>query len=124
MDFINLIPKDMDKMLFTGFELNEMSSLQKEVRSRMDISIEGRYIASKSGDFLWRGSSNKELFSPTGKYDSKTLEQWGKSSSAGISVHLEDQSILFYGVPKKGALKELETQFKARGITLHRGLTT
>lgn len=118
LSFLRFLPPKMDKMLFTGFEQEEMSGLQREVQAVMDISVEGRYIEKEAGDYLWRGSANKILRSPTCKYDQATLERWMHSPSAGMSVNLAGESVLFYGVPRKGALESIEKELRKKGVFL------
>lgn len=105
-------------MLFTGFEQEELSGLRREVHAMMDISVEGRFIEQETGDYLWRGSANKVIRSPTGKYDQAILERWMRSPSAGISVNIAGESVSFYGVPRKGALDSVEKELRKKGILL------
>lgn len=119
LSFLRLIPPKMDRMLFTGFEQDEMSDLQRELQSKMDISVEGRYVEEEAGDFLWRGSANKIIRSPTGKYGETILEHWMQSPSAGISLALAGENVYFYGVPRKGALEKIKKELRKKGVLLN-----
>lgn len=118
LSFLRLIPPKMDRMLFTGFEQDEMSDLQRELQTKMDISVEGRYVEEEAGDFLWRGSANKIIRSPTGKYSQTILEQWMRSPSTGISLTLAGENVFFYGVPRKGTLEKIEKELRKKGVLL------
>ncbi len=119
LSFLECLPQRTDRMLFTGFRHDEMSNLQREVWGKMDISVEGRFVQEEAGDFLWRGSANKVICSPTGKYDGPTIERWMHSPSAGISVSLSGERVYFYGVPKKGSLEKMKDELAKREILLN-----
>lgn len=119
LSFLKCLPPQLDKMLFTGYTSNELSPEQRQARSYMDISVEGRFVEKLAGDFLWRGSSNKVICSPTGKYDAATLAKWMNAPSAGVSVCVLGDKLFTYGVPKKGALHSVETQLAQKGIQIY-----
>ena len=52
----------LDVLLYTGYELHELSSVQKQCVDLADIVIHGRYIHElRSVNLLWRGSTNQEI---------------------------------------------------------------
>lgn len=52
----------LDVLLYTGYELHELSSVQKQCVDLADIVIHGRYIHElRSLNLLWRGSTNQEI---------------------------------------------------------------
>ena len=118
LSLLECLPRQLDKMLFTGFRQEEMSSLQHEAWSQMDISVEGRFIQEEAGNFLWRGSANKTICSPTGKYDTPTIERWMRSPSAGMSVKLVGESVFFYGVPRRGSIEKIEADLLKKGLLI------
>lgn len=99
LQFLELLPSAVDKMLFTGYEPAEMDEIQTECFKRFDLAVTGRFINEKRGNFQWRGSSNKRFYSPTCKYSVEYLEELYKKESAGLEITISDGKLLFYGIP-------------------------
>ncbi len=97
--FIDLLPPKLDKMLFTGFENNELSIEQNECLSKFSLVCLGRFKEDLTGSFLWRGSSNQRFFSPDLKYNKSDIELFHKSISAGLEVIEDNGKLFFYGIP-------------------------
>ena len=113
---LETLPKKLDKMLFTGYTEDELSVVQKQAYECFDIAVAGRFVQELAGDFLWRGSSNKIIVSPSGKYPSEQISEWMSAPSAGISIKLDGERMFTYGVPKKGALDHILRQLEEKGI--------
>jgi len=86
------------------------------VKIRLSLVIK---FALTKPDFLWRGSANKIIRSPTGKYGETILEHWMQSPSAGISLALAGENVYFYGVPRKGALEKIKKELRKKGVLLN-----
>lgn len=97
---LDLLPKELDKMLFTGYKFEELNYIQKKTYEKFDLVVDGRFQMDKTGNFLWRGSSNQEFNSPTFKYNS-ILKDLKSSKSLGLSIKVIDETLYFYGIPTK-----------------------
>ena len=105
---LNLLPYDLDKMLFTGFSRREWDKTQLKCFNIFDLVIEGRFEIEKMGDFLWRGSSNQKILTPTKKYNS-IIQDMYLSKSVGLDIKIDTEEILFYGIPtKKGEISKIK----------------
>ena len=100
LKLLKKLPKNLDKMLFTGYYKNELDSIQLECFNKFDLVVEGRFEKEKMGNFLFRGSSNQIFSSPSGKYES-ILDKLYTLPSAGIEVVVKDNEFIFYGIPTK-----------------------
>ena len=106
---LNLI-KNFDKMLFTGYIKSELNEIQLKCYEMFDLVVEGRFDKNKMGNFLWRGSSNQIITSPTSKYQN-ILKDLSNSKSAGLEVSLIENQIYYYGIPtNNNEIEILENQ--------------
>lgn len=96
---LKLLPKDLDKMLFTGYQKSELNSMQLKCYHKFDLVIEDRFDINKMGDFLWRGSKNQKISSPTNKYHKELIKSLYKAKSAGLEVKVTKNELIFYGIP-------------------------
>jgi organic radical activating enzyme len=101
IEFLNLLPNDLDTLLFTGYDYLELNASQKACYERFDLVIEGRFDISKMGNFLWRGSSNQKIISPTKKYH-HLINNLLLMQSGGLQINVNDGEMLFYGIPTDG----------------------
>ena len=116
--FLEKLPSSLDKMVFTGYRIGELDESQLECLSKFDLVVDGRFENNKKGDFLWRGSSNQEFHSPTGKYSAKDLEHFRVSKSAGLEVTVRNNELFFYGVPADKQIEILIESLKDNGINI------
>ena len=93
-----MLPRGIDKMLFTGYKKSELNKIQLKCFDYFDLVADGRYLENKAGNFLWRGSSNQKFYSPTKKY-SNILDELHASKSVGLDIHVERNEMYFYGIP-------------------------
>jgi len=101
LKFLKKLPKNLDKMLFTGYYKNELNDIQRECFDMFDLVVEGRFEEDKKGNFLYRGSSNQIFSSPTKKYSDEFLNVLYTMPSAGLEIEVNDKEIVFYGIPTK-----------------------
>ncbi len=118
LPLLETLPKHLDKMLFTGYTEDELSAVQKQAYTHFDIAVAGRFVQELAGDYLWRGSSNKIIASPSGKYPPEQIAAWMAAPSAGISLQLDGERMFTYGVPTKGALERILRQLAEKGISV------
>lgn len=115
---IGLIPVDTEIMLYTGYDLDIATKQFQYLISRVDLLVAGPYVDTMSGNYLWRGSSNQSITSPSGKYGKDQLDSWLNAQSAGLKIYNRNNELFIYGVPPKGILEKFESQLKQRGIDL------
>lgn len=102
-------------ILYTGKKYDNFDCVEREVAKYCDLIIDGSFQENKVGDFLWRGSSNQNYISPKQTYNTKLLyEQKG----LGVSIAIQDNSLIFYGVPRKDEMKNLYDVLLAKGIKI------
>ena len=110
-EFINILPTSMDKMLFTGYSSSELNEEQKRCYELFDLVVEERFEKDKMGSFLWRGSSNQKILSPTKKYND-IIDDILHAPSAGLHIDILDKEILYYGIPtKNNEIEKIEKMF-------------
>ena len=64
-------------MLYTGYEEKEYDSIMQECHDLSDLVIGGRYVESlRDPGLRWRGSTNQNIISPTGRYNPDEFEEW------------------------------------------------
>ena len=80
IELFEILPREIDKMLFTGYIKSELNEVQIRCYDYFDLVVDGRYVENKTGNFLWRGSSNQRFYSPTKKY-SNILDELHASKS-------------------------------------------
>jgi len=119
LDIFNSLPGDTELMLFTGYTLEDSHRLFPRQLSRVDILVAGPYLDYLSGNFLWRGSANQTITSPTHKYSETQLDTWLNSPSAGMDIHSLNDRLFFYGIPPQDLLNKLNKQLNLRGIIIH-----
>jgi len=116
LNFLNKLPKNLDKMLFTGYYKNELDEVQLKCFNKFDLVVEGRFEREKQGNFLYRGSSNQIFSSPTGKY-LDILEKLYILPSAGIEVVVKDNEFVFYGIPtNSNEIEVLKKMLNFKGV--------
>ena len=121
MELLELLDKipHTDKMLFTGYYKNELNDIQLKCFDKFDLVVEGRFEEDKMGDFLWRGSSNQIISSPSNKYLNK-LDLFTNAKSAGLEIKMIDEEIIYYGIPtKNNEIKKIEYMLKYMGNHLN-----
>ena len=115
---VKRLPAHIDKLLFTGYRRDELTPQQEKLFAQMDLCIEGRFEQQQAGSFKWRGSANQVITSPTGKYPGKQLAEWMEAPSDGISVHVQEDCMVFYGVPTPDMLSGIRDNLKHSGVEI------
>jgi anaerobic ribonucleoside-triphosphate reductase activating protein len=111
-------PSSLDKMVFTGYKIDELNESQLECLSKFDLVVDGRFKEMHKGDYMWRGSSNQKFHSPTGKYTKKQLEDFYNSKSKGLEITVKDSSIFFYGIPPVEEINEIYDILQSKSINI------
>lgn len=113
--------RDFSLMAFTGFSRvaieHAVGSAQAQLLSMLDILVDGPFIRTRTGDFLWRGSDNQTIHLLTDRHSNLSAKLHGPS--VGIEFHLtQDGRIFWAGIPTPGLDGELRRGLSALGISL------
>ena len=87
-------------MIFTGYELHELTSPAAKALSKMaDILVTGRFRREERTDALvWRGSANQKVVFNTDRYSILDLQE---SAENRVEVHIEaDGNTALTGFPE------------------------
>ena len=95
-----------DVMLYTGYELEELSKVQKQCAERSDIVIHGRYVDNlRSENLLWRGSTNQEILINSQKYHDLELEERRQ-----MEIHIDELGqVRVIGYPPEVLVKSIQS---------------
>jgi anaerobic ribonucleoside-triphosphate reductase activating protein len=118
--------RDLGVMCYTGYSLDHLqcrgNTQQRALLGRIDLLIDGAYIAGLHADLLWRGSSNQRLHLLTPRYRAVAAEMLAAlgDHSAGIEVVMDPGGAIgFSGVPIRPGFKEdFVRRMAQRGICL------
>ncbi|MDD2650513.1 MAG: 4Fe-4S single cluster domain-containing protein [Candidatus Cloacimonetes bacterium] len=118
VNFIKKLDPRIDIMIYTGNDWKLIQNKYDEISHLIDILIDGEFKQDLQGNFLWRGSANQNIYSPSNKYEKEMIEHWMDSPSKGIQLHVNDGTILLYGVPSMGTLEKLKQRLTEQGIKI------
>ena len=77
---------NIDVMLYTGYELDELTGVRKQCISLADIAIYGRYKHElRSVNLLWRGSTNQVILINNQKFSDIDLTE-----KRQLEVHFDE----------------------------------
>lgn len=109
--------RDIDILLYTGYELSELDDARLRVVDLADAVITGRYVAGAPTGLIWRGSANQRLLPRTplgvGRYG-RYLDHVPDRTPMQVSV--DARNIWFVGVPRRGDMPRLERALARRGV--------
>ncbi|MGH4010561.1 MAG: 4Fe-4S single cluster domain-containing protein [Pseudonocardiaceae bacterium] len=112
------IKRDWSVMAFSGFTLAWLRRRgdvqQRALLDRLDILVDGPYVAARHADLLWRGSANQRLHFLTARHRMPAVDR-----SAGLEINVSDSSVDWIGVPPvPGFRATFERTMRAEGIEL------
>ncbi|WP_174188541.1 4Fe-4S single cluster domain-containing protein [Nocardia barduliensis] len=103
--------RDLSVLCFTGFTLrhlrNRGDSAVDELLSRVDLLVDGPYVAARHGDLRWRGSANQRIRQLTARHAAE-LDEPDRSAGLQIEV-LGDGTVQWLGVP---AVADFRSRFE------------
>lgn len=93
---IALKQQNVGVILFTGYSLSELDSVQKKTASLCDVVISGRYLEAQKNDRLYlRGSDNQIITFNSNRYDPSLFH---KQNS--FEINIQDYEIELRGRQK------------------------
>lgn len=111
---------EFSAMAYSGFRypvLRRGTAGQRALLDRLDLLVDGPYIAARQGSLRWRGSSNQRVLALTDRYATQLQEP---DISAGVEFSIDTRgSLSWAGVPPTPGFRAgLETELAARGLLL------
>ena len=111
------VPDPPDFLLYTGYELTELSRRQRAVLDLVDAVITGRYDIRRPTRLIWRGSANQELVARTELGRARYAEYVDRVPlRPPMQLAVDAGRLWVVGVPPAGALHTMERAVRARGI--------
>ncbi|WJV44699.1 4Fe-4S single cluster domain-containing protein [Streptomyces flavofungini] len=112
---------DFGAMAYSGFRheaLRRGGPARLALLDRLDLLVDGPYVAARHGSLRWRGSDNQRLIPLTDRYARSLAEP---DTTAGVELSVEPGGALAWaGVPPSpGFRSRLEERLAARGFVLH-----
>ncbi|MGV4981608.1 4Fe-4S single cluster domain-containing protein [Streptomyces sp. NPDC001709] len=121
LDAVRRRRPDFGAMAYSGFRheaLRRGDPDRLALLERLDLLVDGPYVAARHGSLRWRGSDNQRLIPLTDRYPRALAEP---DTTAGIELSVDaDGSVSWAGVPPAPGFREgLEERLAARGFALH-----
>lgn len=114
-DLLGLLPDSSDIMLYTGLQTERFLVEYQELLPTIDLCVTEPYEVQQHGNFLWRGSANQRILSPSGRYRDEVIH-WEAQPSNGIEVVMKEGEYFIYGIPPPGTLEKLKKVFNDHKI--------
>lgn len=115
--------RDWSVLAYTGYTLRHLrrhgSGDQRALLARLDMLIDGPYLAARHADLLWRGSDNQRIHRLTDRHPQPPEAE---DRSAGLEVEIDPGTarLAWTGVPPVPGFRErFEAALDDRGIELN-----
>src|SRR5262249_25109162 len=112
--------RDLSFLSYTGHTVEHLAQrgteAQKELLKRLDILIDGLYIASRHTDKRWRGSDNQRVLFLTPRY-----RDWAdrvEERVTGIEFEVLPDGVAWMGIPPPGFRAAFEEAMARQGLPL------
>ncbi|MGX1135195.1 anaerobic ribonucleoside-triphosphate reductase activating protein [Streptomyces glaucescens] len=121
LDAVRARRPELSAMAYSGFRyeaLRRGGPDRQALLRRLDLLVDGPYVASRHGSLRWRGSANQRIVALTDRYPDLAAQP---DTSAGIELSVEaDGTLSWAGVPPTPGFREgLEERLAERGFVLH-----
>jgi anaerobic ribonucleoside-triphosphate reductase activating protein len=117
---VALIRRDRDwsVMSYTGFTLEHLrrhgDAGQHALLDRLDVLVDGPYVAARHADLRWRGSDNQRVHLLTARHSPPDDDR-----SAGIELHTGRDDLMWIGVPPVAGFRDrFERAMRDQGVRL------
>ena len=120
LELMHLIKGELktDITLFTGMSTAIFQRDYRDFHACIDLCITEPFQQSRQGNYLWRGSANQQLISPSGKYSAEVINDWMARASSGLQLEFDPEYCYTYGIPIPGLLTALNENLEALGLLL------
>lgn len=112
--------RNLSFMSYTGFTLDYLhgrgTAAQKSLLERLDILIDGPYVAARHSDLRWRGSDNQQVHFLSSRY--RHLADHINQRGRWLEFEYSEEGLGWMGIPPLGFTDWLERQLSMRGIQL------
>lgn len=114
-------PGEYDILMFTGYDLKELTEEQNQVAAYADVLVTGRYEAGQPTKLIWRGSANQQMILQTelgrARYTAHLHEE---PANPPLQVRVDSAGGWIVGVPRQGTLSRLDREFRRRNLFVDR----
>jgi anaerobic ribonucleoside-triphosphate reductase activating protein len=112
---------EYDILMFTGYDLEELTQEQKQVAAYADVLVTGRYEAGQPTKLIWRGSANQQMLlqSELGR-ERYTAHLAEEPANPPLQVRVDGGGGWIVGVPRQGTLSRLDREFRRRNLIVDR----
>jgi len=106
-------------MSYSGFTLEHLrrhgDAAQRRLLDRLDVLVDGPYLAGRHADLRWRGSDNQRVHLLTGRHRPP-----GSDRSAGIELVAAGDDVMWIGVPPVAGFRDrFEQAMRDQGVDLN-----
>lgn len=113
---------EVDVLLYTGRDLEELHERAPGVLDLLDVVVAGSFISTQAGSHALRGSANQTVTTTSAlgasRYPTADLElQYGEQRSM-MALHVDDSSIWMVGIPLPGTMPALAASLRERGVEI------
>ena len=115
------LKRDLSFLSFSGYTLKHLcrhgNAAQRDLIARLDILVDGRYIAGRHTDHGLKGSDNQivHLLTPRYRHLEQQLQEHGNSLEFEFGP---DGGLSWIGIPPKGFREAFERKMQERGVSL------
>ena len=120
-ELVGLIRRERDwsVMAYTGFTLEHLRRHgdpgQHDLLSRLDVLVDGPYLAARHADRRWRGSDNQRVHLLSDRHPAPAEDR-----SAGIEFVAGQHDVMWVGVPPVPGFRDrFEQAMRDQGVGLH-----
>src|SRR5262245_42859310 len=112
--------RDLSFLSYTGFMIEQLArggtAAQQELLGRLDILIDGPYIAARHTDKRWRGSDNQRVLflSPRHRDWTDRIDE----RVTGIEIEVLPDGVAWMGIPPPGFREAFEQAMARQGLPL------
>lgn len=111
--------RDLSVFCYTGYTLEALrlgDSGQRRLLERIDVLVDGPYIAERHTDRRWRGSENQRVHFLTDRY--RHLAAATEEHGVALEVTIGSDGLRWMGIPPLGFREQFEQQMIMLGIQL------
>jgi anaerobic ribonucleoside-triphosphate reductase activating protein len=112
--------RDLSFLSYTGFTLKDLerrgTAAQKSLLQRLDMLIDGVYVAQRHTELQWRGSDNQQVHFLSPRY-----RQWADEVNRRgrwLEFEYNEDGLAWMGIPPLGFTQWLETHLLTQGVQL------